>query len=494
MKPSYLVCLLLLFLPGSLLAATEPSAPAPEQAAPEAAGMLPLEEALAQPAQPMTFEKASLATVLYTLGKAYHFNVIVDPRVTGTTLLRFNGGTLRQLVDSLLESNDLYSETRDNFLYVRKTKTEFYFLEYPQISRSTTSSSSVSLSPTQQGGTGTTPGLTLNTGLASPAPGQGQALAQDNTQFQITEKNEDTFWSGVESDLKGQLQPDEKLVLNKFSGIAAIETSRQRHTFWRDYLRLLNQRITAQVLVEVRIDELTLDDAHKLGVDWTQVKTSLGGSNTVGPITVATNLAGVPAATLPGDTLLGNFSVGRLSAVFHALQQQGNLRTITKPSIRLLNNQKGYVKVGEDRTFWSLASNVTVNTGTANGSTISQTTYSGQRQTFGVVLPVTAQISQDGWVTLVIEPARTQLNAIDSSPDGKQNSPVTGDQRISTMLRLRDNQSAILGGLNSEHTARQTRRIPLLGDLPYVGRLARTEAETKQTGELLVTVSVKIIQ
>ncbi|MFI5337941.1 MAG: type II secretion system protein GspD, partial [Opitutales bacterium] len=399
------------------------------------------------------------------------------------------------LIDSLLEANDLYSEQRDNFLYIRRTRTEFYLVEYPQINRSSSSSSSVSLSPTTQNVTPGGTGLTLNTGLASPGtPGNPTGLTQDTTQFQITEKNEDTFWSGVENDLKAQILPDEKLVLNKFSGIVAIDTSRQRHAFWKEYLHLLNQRISAQVLVEVRLDEVVLNNAHKLGIDWTQVQSSLGGGNLIGPVGAATDLTAVATATLPGDTLLGNFSVGKLSAVFHALQQQGTLHTITKPSIRLLNNQKGFVKVGEDRTFWSLSSDVTVNTGTTNGSTIAQTTYTGQRQTFGVVLPVTAQIGQDGWVTLVIEPARTQLNAIDTSPDGKQSSPVTGDQRISTMLRLRDNQSAILGGLNTERTGHESRRVPLLGDLPFLGRLARTEAETRETTELLVTISVKVIQ
>jgi len=337
-------------------------------AGPEA--VLPLAEALAQPAQPMTFEKTPLGTLFYTLGKAYRFNVSVDPRVTGSVLLRFNGGTLRELIDSLLESNDLYSETRANFLYIRRTRTEFYLLEYPQISRSATSSSAVSLSPTSSSVNGINNGLTLNNGTATTANGS-LAPTEDSTQFQITEKNEDTFWAGIEGDLKGQLQTDEKLVLNKFSGIVAIDTTRQRHTFWHDYLQLLNRRITSQVLVEVRIDELTLDDDHKLGIDWTQVQTAAGGGNSFGSVTVSTDHNSIAGVVLPGDTLLGNFSVGRLSAVFHALQQQGNLRTVTQPSIRLLNNQKGFVKVGEDRTFWSLASNVTVNTGTTAGSPIS---------------------------------------------------------------------------------------------------------------------------
>ena len=358
---------------------TAPSTPPVPPAAPPTATpdpVLPLEEALEQPAQSMTFEKAGLATIFYSLGKAYHFNVSVDPRITGTALLRFNGGTLRQLVDNLLEANDLYAETRGNFLYIRRSRTEFYLLEYPQINRSSTSSSTVSLSPTSQNLSNGANGLTLNTGAVTPGTATGgvNGLTPDSTQFQISEKNEDTFWSGVESDLKSQSLPEEKLVLNKFSGLVAIDTSRQRHAFWKEYLRLLNQRITAQVLVEVRLDEVVLNADHKLGIDWTQVQTSLGGGNSFGPVNLATNLTSVATTTLPGDTLLGNFSVGKLSAVFHALQQQGSLRTITKPSIRLLNNQKGYVKVGEDRTFWSLSSNVTVNTGTTNGSTSAQTT------------------------------------------------------------------------------------------------------------------------
>jgi len=76
----------ILTAPGATRGAEEPPASivVPIAAAPDV--MLPLAEALEQPARPMTFEKAPLATIFYTLGKAYRINICVDPRITGTAL------------------------------------------------------------------------------------------------------------------------------------------------------------------------------------------------------------------------------------------------------------------------------------------------------------------------------------------------------------------------------------------------------------------------
>jgi type II secretory pathway component GspD/PulD (secretin) len=97
-------------------------------------------------------------------------------------------------------------------------------------------------------------------------------------------------------------------------------------------------------------------------------------------------------------------------------------------------------------------------------------------------------------VTLVLEPARTQLNGIDTSPDGTQTSPETGDQSISTMLRMRDGESAILGGLISNTESKQTNGIPFLSSIPLLGRLAQTNASSSTKDELVVTVSVHLIK
>ncbi|OAM91875.1 hypothetical protein OH491_28085 (plasmid) [Termitidicoccus mucosus] len=464
----------------------------------------PIDAILDARARPITFEGTEIAAAFYQLGRSYGLNINVDPDVTGTALLRFNGGTLRELIDALLETNDLFWTRKRNMFYVKRTQVEFYYIEYPQVNRTTSSQTAISLSPSTQSGGSTNfanngvNAVQLNNSVNALGNGAYgiQGTTGDSTQFQISEKNEDTHWSGVENDIKSQVQKDEKIVLNKFSGMLTVDTTLKRHAFWKSYIERLNKRINAQVLIEVRIDEVVLNNEHKLGIDWTQISTAIENAATVGPIQTTTDITTIGSQTLAGDTLLGNFSVGKLSAAFAALRQQGEIKTLLKPSIRLLNNQKGFVKAGDDKTFWSLYSNITINNNSITPQTTTQKIYQGQRQTFGVVLPVTAQISDDGWVTLVIEPARTDLKGTDVSPDGEQTSPTTADQRISTMLRLRDNESAIIGGLSNETSGEQTRGVPGLSAIKFLGlgKLFRTDAKFTTISELVVTVSVKIIQ
>jgi MSHA biogenesis protein MshL len=463
-----------------------------------------LDAILNGPAKPLTAEKANLAALFYTIGRTYGVTISVDPGITETALLRFNGGTLRQLLGNLLDANDLYMESRDGALYIGRTTTEFYFIEYAEISRSASSSTSVSLSPSQNsgmggytgiGGAAVLPNNIQSNGLNSPN-GQLGTGSSGSTSFSISEKSDDSFWTAVDADIKAQKRENEKIAINRFSGIVTIETTLKRHQFWQEYIRLMNERINAQVLVEVRIDEITLNNTHELGVDWSQVQTAIGNTGTtLGPISTSTAITSLAGAALPSSALLGNFTSGKLSAVLTALQQQGSVKTVSTPSIRLLNNQKGFVKVGVDRTFYSLYSNVSINqSGVVTPQTTTQNIYQGEEQTFGVVLPVTAQISRDGWVTLILEPARTQLNGIDTSPDGTQTSPETGDQSISTMLRMRDGESAVLGGLISKTESKQTNGIPFLSSIPWLGHLAQTDASSTAKDELILTVSVHIIK
>jgi len=469
---------------------------APSRADP---GPSDLTAALDRPVKPLTSEKASLATLFYSIGRTYGINLAVDPGVSGTALLRFNGGTLRQLLDNLLDANDLYMEEEDGILAIKRTKTQFYFIEYAELSRSASSSTSVSLSPSQNtalsgytgiGGQAVLPNNGLNSINGQPING-----SSGSTSFSISEKSDDSFWSSIESDVKAQKREDERIAINRFSGIVTIEATLRRHEFWKQYISLLNERINAQVLVEVRIDEVTLNSAHQLGVNWSQVQTAIGNSGTSLSASASTGISSLAGSPLPPATFVGNFASGKLSAVLTALQQQGTIKTITKPSIRLLNNQKGFVKVGEDRTFYSLYSNVTISqSGVVTPQTTTQNIYTGQQQTFGVVLPVTAQVSRDGWVTLILEPARTQLNGIDTSPDNTQTSPDTNDQRISTMLRLKDGESAVLGGLVSNTESKQTSGVPFLSSIPLLGRLTRTDASSTSKDELILTVSVHVIK
>lgn len=463
-------------------------APAPT---PPAAPNLDESGPLDQPAAAATIEKPDLQTLFYAIARAYRLNITVRPDVKGPGLLRFNGGTLRDLLLSLTEPNDLYLEETPTGIAISRTKTEFYFVDYPAVTRTSSSSSSISLSPT----TGSSypsvyQGATLGNTNTNP---NGTSNTSDSTSLQIAEKSaEDSLWADISKEIQSNAKADDHVSLNKLTGILAIDTTRDRHNFWTRYIKLLNRRLNAQVMVELRIDQVHLDDSHKLGIDWSQINTAVEGANIA--FEAKTDVTSVGNAVLPSGTFKGNFSAGKLSAVIHALQQQGNVRNLAVASTRVLNNQKAFVKVGKDKTFYSVTSNISITQSSDTPQTVTQDIYSKDRQTFGTVMPVYAQIGADGNVTLVLEPARTRLDGIDVSPNGKDQSPITDDQRVNTIVRLKDKETALIGGLTTEDTSTESRKIPFFGSLPLFGALARTDAKATSSTQLLFYVTVTVIE
>lgn len=96
-------------------------------------------------------------------------------------------------------------------------------------------------------------------------------------------------------------------------------------------------------------------------------------------------------------------------------------------------------------------------------------------------------------ITLDVLPAITRLQAIVTSPDGRQTAPVTEVKQASTIVRLRDGETAIIGGLISEETAETERRIPLLGKLPLIGAAFRSKANLRARTELVIFLTPRLV-
>lgn len=486
-----------------------PSKPAPEPAvavqSPQAPAPVPAPEAprsaldlkLDQPAAPYTSDEAPVSTLLYAISKAYGLNLSVEPGIEDRHQVHFNGGTLRELIDGIVNTYDLYTEQINGTLYVKRTKIEIYEFSFPNVTRKAKAATSVSLDAAIQ-----------NTSTASsPVIGSGQMGLANNmnqtggagsgaTTFSISEESKDGPWDAALAEIKDQLVPGEKITLNSAAGRAIVTSTFHRQEFWKEFFDDLNERMNCQVSVEITLHELQLNNTYQLGVDWTQVQTALNASGgTKGSFNTSTAFASLGGTTLPAPTLFGNFSTGKLSAALQALQTQGSMKLVTDGSVRLLNNQKGFIKVGDDKTFFSLSQTTSLSTtgATSGVGTGTQTFYTQERQTIGFVSPVTVYVGKDHRITLVLEPARTQLNGTDTSPDGTQTAPDINSSSIGTIVRLRDGESTILGGLVQTLSSGQTNGIPYLSSIPLVGQLAKTDATNNTRTELLITVSAHII-
>lgn len=432
-------------------------------------------------------ESMPVTKAFSALGRSFNVSFIVEPEAgAGVVSLEINGATLRDVVRGLTEPYGLFAEKNGQSFSIRRFRVVNYLIDYPQLTRSGSGSSSISLTGNRGGQT--------NAGQGNSMAMTGQGGGGDTTSIQITGSNQNTFWSTIEAELKSMLSDGEHLVLNKFSGIAQISAPPRRQETIREFIDLMNHRINQQVIIDAKIVEVTLNDDNKLGIDWSQVSTRVGGF-ALNRIATATNIAAMGGDNLPPDTFTASMASGKLSAVLKALAEQGEAKTVSQPRIRTLNNQTAMIKVGTDRVFFSLASSTVINQpGQGSGFATSQDVYSQNNVTIGTVLSVTPQVSANGSVTIDVLPALTRLESIETSPDNRQTAPNTQIKTASTIVRLKDGETAVIGGLIMESEGRVSRGIPYLSKIPGVGKAFRTDSTTKSRTELVIFLTAQVVQ
>ena len=445
-------------------------------------------DVLDRPVDQLRFEKAPLPAALRSLGRACQITILVEPDVEGVVTVEVGGGTLRAALSALTQPLGFYFEVEPDAIVVRRRKTILYPIDYPQLTRSGSGSASITLGGAQ-GNAG--PVLNQQTPINPLNPTQGTTT--DATQVSISQDNPNTFWPGLEAELRSMVKEGDTLVLNRFSGVVQVTAPLARHAVIRAFLELVNRRITQQVEIEARLVEVTLRDEQKLGVDWELAATRAGDLSFSGGAPLA--VTGVGGAILSGGTFAANLGLGKATAVIHALQQQGEVNTVAQPRLRALNNQTAFIKVGEDRPFFRLQQATTFQ---QPGSTVpfnqTQETFSVSTITIGTILAITPQIDGDGVITLDVLPAITRLQAIVTSPDGRQTAPVTEVKQASTIVRLRDGETAVIGGLISEEGGTNSRAVPILGSVPVVGRAFRSNATLRTRTELVIFLTPKLIR
>lgn len=437
----------------------------------------------------LRFDKAPLPAALRTLGRACGATILVEPDVTGEITVEIDQGSLRSALAAMTEPYGFYFEENADGIVVRKQKTVLYTIDYPQLTRSGSGSASITLGGQNNGygGYGSyANGLTQPVSSTPLAGANGTVQStSDATQISISQENQNTFWTNLESELRAMLKDGETLVLNRFSGVAQITASVRRHEIIKAFIDLTNRRITQQVEIEARLVEVTLRDEEKLGIDWDLATAAVGGVSLGGSSPL--DVTDVGGTLLDPNSFVATIGRGRATAVIHALEQQGDVRTVSQPRLRALNNQTAFIKVGEDRPFFRLQQTTTLNQpGTTTPFNQTQDSYSVTTITIGTILAVTPQVGTDRVITLDVLPAITRLQTIVTSPDGKQTAPVTEVKQASTIVRLRDGETAVIGGLISEDTGSTTRAVPVLGRIPVLGRAFRSQAKLRNRTELVI--------
>ncbi len=215
-----------------------------------------------------------------------------------------------------------------------------------------------------------------------------------------------------------------------------------------------------QVMIEVLIVNVKLTDELKMGVDWTKLGTSSVFFSQGLSVTGSVN----PYGKLTFLTTPGNWSIDGL---IDFIQTNKDVRILANPKVLVLNNQTAMIKTVEEIPYQELSE-------TAAGGSIGTTAF----KEAGVTLEVTPQITDDGHIIMNIKPEQSAL--IDTIIVENSEIPVIETRKTDTILRVKDGQTIIIGGLRRKDPTVEESKVPILGDIPLIGGLFR-KTRTKQT-------------
>lgn len=227
-----------------------------------------------------------------------------------------------------------------------------------------------------------------------------------------------------------------------------------------------------QVLIEAKVLEITLSDGEAYGVDWSQIfGSAANGQGRFGTNGLATgSVAGGPKAA----GFFFSLSNRNLNLFLEASATKNRVRTLATPKLLAMENQEAKAVIGNS-------------TGYKVTTTINQvTTESIQFLESGVILRVTPSVDQQGRVLLKVHPevSSTTFNA--GIPDKKST-------EVTTELLCEDGQSVFIGGLIKRVSSNVRAGIPVLGDIPGIGRLFSSNSESVANTETVVIITPRIV-
>lgn len=238
-----------------------------------------------------------------------------------------------------------------------------------------------------------------------------------------------------------------------------------------------------QVMISVKVVDLSESGSKNLGMTW-----QVGSEDGTQPIQWYEVPDGYPAAQddwdpyeYSGDAQSAGSPIGFfvrdpfvLRTALSLQIAQGEAKVLASPRVAALSGEEATLHIGDKYPI------------------VYYDPRAGQYQVIyvdiGIKMTVTPEISPDGFITTEIETTVSNLAGLINNQY-----PQTTERSASLTVRVKDNNTIVLGGMLSENSTVDVTKVPLLGDIPVIGHFFRSTSESKKRGEVVIMLTPKII-
>jgi len=435
--------------------------------------------------------------------------------------VKLKNSTLKGFLNTILKDNDLNYSLQGNKLRIAYLITRTFRLHYISGVRTGKSTANVTIANSQN--------AAASTGSAGGG-GSSSGSSASKTGISIENTDEFQFWKTVEGEVQRILigaadgsthytksgetwtGPDGKTweynplapIINPEAGMLTVTGTERQINRVRRYIHTLTKQIKSQVLIDVRILSVSFDDSTISGVDWSQlyslqnvtINTLAFARDNIGAYTFSTATgitAATPnsAATPSGGQVINITGTTSVTDVVKFLSTQGDVKSISSPRVMTLNNQPALISVGRE-LFYKIQSTTTA--GGSGGAVAAQGDLVDSVFA-GILLDITPEINPNGYVTLKINPSISEtVDAVTSTGTARTIPPDLIRRQIASVIKVKDGEHAILGGLTTSKTGFKNNKLPFLGDIPVLGQLFKREEKINTVEELVLIITPHIVK
>ncbi|ULO03005.1 pilus (MSHA type) biogenesis protein MshL [Campylobacter sp. RM12651] len=450
-------------------------------------------------------EDTSAYEIINQLSKVCDFSVVYkDSYSKGILSTRQDGISIKNMhingiFDLLIAEQGLDYDFSNNILKIQGLNTKTFKLDY--------------ITSVRKGSAITKANVESQASSSDSSSSSSSSGSSSDSDNMIETKEEFDFWKNIGKEISeivqnsGQNIPITPPTINANAGLITVTSSNEILDRIETYLNQVQESLKKQVVIDVSIIEVSLNKSHKTGIDWTQF--NLGFDTTGASLT---NLIGNTAnGTIiltdkknTSNVFWGKTDKGRwhgdeniainmginLTGMINFLKESGDVKVVSSPKIATLNNQQALITVGDTYNYKLKGSSTTTDSGSTGDADEEKSIF------VGILLNILPEISDDNKIMLRINPSISELINIEDKKvkDGyRVVAPDTKQKKLSTVVQVRDGETIVLGGLITDSELFSKNGIPVLQDIPLLGKLFGSKQKSKEKTELVFVITPHVV-
>ncbi|MCV3285205.1 pilus (MSHA type) biogenesis protein MshL [Aeromonas veronii] len=444
-----------------------------------------------------------------SLFKGSRYSVAVHPGVAGLVSVELKDVTLPEVLAVVGDMYGFDVQRKGNVFHIYpaglRTETipvNYLMMSRRGLSRTSVSTGGVTANDSNNSSDSSFDSASNNNSTNNSSGNNSNGDSNNGTRIE-TDTNSD-YWTDLRDSLQTLIGTGDgrAVITSPQAGLVTIRAYPKELKAVREFLTQSESHLKRQVVLEARIIEVALNEGYEQGVDWSGLSASWDGNK---GITGGKSLANTQLPSTPNQifTALGGgagftISDGNFNVAVNLLKTQGDVNTLSSPRVTATNNQKAVIKVGTDEYYVTNASTTitTTSTGTDKTPNVELTPFFS-----GIALDVTPQIDEEGKVLLHIHPSvidtEEQNKVIDmGTSGGKLQLPLAKSsiRESDTVVQANNGDIIVIGGLMKTDKQEIVSKVPLLGDIPWVGEAFTNRRESTKKVELVIMLKPTVVE